>query len=198
MQGDCSKSARGIISCRILLTFKKATPAVLMAVSGIRDSLKQRGVRLTRQRQILLDLIDQSGQHLNAERLYELAREKDPKLNRVTVYRTLKLLKAGGLVDELDLMHHDGDQHYYETRLKQEHAHVICLRCGKIEEFFGDLLKKMRDQIESHFGFDVVLARTEVGGYCAHCQVLRAKEMAAAASKETGAEPSRPRNHRSR
>jgi Fur family ferric uptake transcriptional regulator len=87
-----------------------------VATSGIRDSLKQRGVRLTRQRQILLDLIDQSGQHLDAERLFKLAREKDPKLNRVTVYRTLKLLKAGGLVDELDLMHHDGDQHYYETR----------------------------------------------------------------------------------
>ena len=167
-----------------------------MPLPGIKDSLKQRGVRLTRQRQILLDLIDQSGQHLNAERLYELAREKDPKLNRVTVYRTLKLLKAGGLVDELDLMHHDGDQHYYETRLKQEHAHVICLRCGKIEEFFGDLLKKMREQIEAHFGFDIVLARTEVGGYCAHCQVLRAKEMAAA-SEDTRPNPSRPRSHRS-
>ncbi len=113
-----------------------------MAVSGIKDSLKQQGVRLTRQRKILLDLIDQSGQHLDAERLFTLAREKDPKLNRVTVYRTLKLLKAGGLVDELDLMHHSGDQHYYETRLKQEHAHVICLRCGKIEEFFGDLLQE--------------------------------------------------------
>jgi len=155
-----------------------------MATSGIRDSLKQRGVRLTRQRQILLDLIDQSGQHLDAERLFMLAREKDPKLNRVTVYRTLKLLKAGGLVDELDLMHHDGDQHYYETRLKQEHAHVICLRCGKIEEFFGDLLQKMREQIESHFGFEIVLARTEVGGYCSHCQVLRAKDLAAVASPE--------------
>jgi Fur family ferric uptake transcriptional regulator len=93
------------------------------------------------------------------------------------------LLKAGGLVDELDLMHHDGDQHYYETRLKQEHAHVICLRCGKIEEFFGDLLKRMRDQIQSHFGFEVVLTRTEVGGYCSHCQVLRAKEMAAASGE---------------
>ena len=151
----------------------------LMAVAGIKDSLKLQGVRLTRQRQILLDLIDQSGQHLDAERLYELAREKDPKINRVTVYRTLKLLKAGGLVDELDLMHHEGDQHYYETRLKQEHAHVICLRCGKIEEFFGDLLREMREQIESHFGFKIVLARTEVGGYCSHCHVLRTKELAA-------------------
>jgi len=152
-----------------------------MAVSGTKDSLKQRGVRLTRQRQILLDLIDQSGEHLDAEALFQLAKKKDPKLNRVTVYRTLKLLKAGGLVDELDLMHHAGDQHYYETRLKQEHAHVICLRCGKIEEFFGDPLRHMRDQIETHFGFQIVLARTEVGGYCAHCQVLRAQEMEEAA-----------------
>jgi len=152
-----------------------------MAVAGIKDSLKERGVRLTRQRQILLDLIDKSGQHLDAERLYLMAKEKDPKLNRVTVYRTLKMLKAGGLVDELDLMHFGGDQHFYETRLKQEHAHVICLRCGKVEEFFGEPLNKLRKQIEQHFGFEVVLARTEVGGYCSHCQALREQEMTEAA-----------------
>src|ERR1039458_5394609 len=93
-----------------------------MTVDSIKGSLREKGVRLTRQRQILLELIDQTGQHLDAERLFQLAQEKDPKLNRVTVYRTLKMLKAGGLVYELDLMHHSGDQHYYETRLKQEHA----------------------------------------------------------------------------
>jgi Fur family ferric uptake transcriptional regulator len=148
-----------------------------MTLDSIQGSLKERGVRLTRQRQILLELIDKTGQHLDAERLYQLAKEKDPKLNRVTVYRTLKMLKTGGLVDELDLMHYVGDQHYYETRLKQEHAHVICLRCGKVEEFFGEPLQRLRKQIESHFGFQVLLARTEVGGYCAHCQTLRAREV---------------------
>jgi Fur family ferric uptake transcriptional regulator len=148
-----------------------------MALDSIEGSLKERGVRLTRQRQILLELIDRTGEHLDAERLYQMAKEKDPKLNRVTVYRTLKMLKAGGLVDELDLMHYGGDQHYYETRLKQEHAHVICLRCGKVEEFFGEPLQRLRKQIESHFGFQVLLARTEVGGYCAHCQTLRAREV---------------------
>src|SRR5271165_3040406 len=152
-----------------------------MALDSIEGSLKERGVRLTRQRQILLELIDQTGEHLDAERLFQMAKEKDPKLNRVTVYRTLKMLKMGGLVDELDLMHYAGDQHYYETRLKQEHAHVIRLRCGKIEEFFGDPLQAIRDQIANHFGFQVVLARTEVGGYCSHCQVLRAREMEEAA-----------------
>lgn len=169
-----------------------------MALEGIKDTLKQRGVRLTRQRRILLELIDESGQHLDAERLYLLAKEKDPKLNRVTVYRTLKMLKEGGLVDELDLMHIGGDQHFYETRMKQEHAHIICLRCGKVEEFFGEPLQKLRRQVESHFGFQIVLARTEVGGYCSHCQVLRANEVKEATAEQaqavSGEEP-RPRSH---
>src|SRR3954467_561474 len=165
-----------------------------MALDSIEGSLKERGVRLTRQRQILLELIDKTGQHLDAERLYQMAKERDPKLNRVTVYRTLKMLKEGGLVDELDLMHIGGDQHYYETRMKAEHAHVICLRCGKVEEFFGEPLQKLRRQVESHFGFQVVLARTEVGGYCAHCQVLRASEVREAEAH--AAENPRVRNHR--
>jgi Fur family transcriptional regulator, ferric uptake regulator len=163
-----------------------------MPAAGIQDSLRQRGVRLTRQRRILLDLIDHSGRHLDAESLYQLAKEKDPKLNRVTVYRTLKLLKAGGLVDELDLMHYGGDQHYYETRLKQEHAHIICLRCGKVEEFFGEPLHKLRRQVEAHFGFEIVLARTEIGGYCPHCQSLRAQEMAEAASQAAASAAASP------
>src|SRR5687767_50604 len=128
-----------------------------MGSEDTKGSLKRRGIRLTRQRNILLDLIDQSGEHLNAESLYRLAKERDPKLNRVTVYRTLKLLKEGGLVDELDLLHKDGDQHYYETRMKAEHAHVICLRCGRVEEFFGEPLQKLRKQVQSHFGFQILL-----------------------------------------
>jgi Fur family ferric uptake transcriptional regulator len=150
--------------------------------AGIQDSLRQRGVRLTRQRRLLLELIDRSGMHLDAESLYRMAREKDAKLNRVTVYRTLKLLKEGGLVDELDLAHFQGDQHYYETRLKQEHAHIICLRCGRVEEFFGEELKILRSQVESQFGFEIRFARTEVGGYCAHCRALRAQEETAQAA----------------
>jgi Fur family transcriptional regulator, ferric uptake regulator len=139
-------------------------------------TLKEKGVRLTRQRQILLDILNNSGAHLDAETLYTMAREKDPKLNRVTVYRTLKLLKEGGMVDELDLMHFKGDQHFYETKLKQEHAHIVCMRCGKVEEFFGEHLQKLRRQVETHFGFEIRVSRTEFGGYCSHCQALRQKE----------------------
>lgn len=150
---------------------------------SIKNSLKERGIRLTRQRQILLDLIDTSGKHLDAEQLYRMARAKDPKLNRVTVYRTLKLLKESGLVDELDLMHFEGDQHYYETRLKAEHAHVICLQCGKVEEFFGEPIQNLRKQVETSLGYQVVISRTEIGGYCPHCQALRDREMKEAAEE---------------
>lgn len=145
--------------------------------ANAKDTLKEKGVRLTRQRQILLDIINNSGQHLDAESLYQLARAQDPKLNRVTVYRTLKLLKEGGMVDELDLMHYGGDQHYYETKLKGEHAHVICLRCGRVEEYFGDPIQKLRKNVETSLGFQILIARTEIGGYCTHCQALRAREI---------------------
>src|SRR3989442_11282603 len=168
-----------------------------MALESIRGSIKDKGVRLPRQGQILLELIDKPGQHLDAEKLFQMAQEKDPKLNRVTVYRTLKLLKEGGLVDELDLMHYGGDQHYYETRTKQEHAHVICLRCGKVEEFFGEPLQRLRRQIEAHFGFQIVLARTEVGGYCSHCQVLRAREIEDAREQSLDGLPPAPFRGRS-
>jgi len=136
---------------------------------------------MTRQREILLDLIDTTGKHLDAEQLYQMARSRDPKLNRVTVYRTLKLLKETGLVDELDLMHFEGDQHFYETRLKAEHAHVICLQCGKVEEFFGEPLHNLRKQVETNLGYEVLVSRTEIGGYCPNCQVLRQREMEEAA-----------------
>jgi Fur family ferric uptake transcriptional regulator len=144
--------------------------------------LKEHGIRLTRQRQVLLDLIDKTGFHLDAEQLYRLAKQTDPKINRVTVYRTINMLKEVGLIDELDLMHWSGGQHYYETRLKQEHGHAICLRCGKVEEFFGEPLQKIRRQVESNFGFQVLISRTEVGGYCPHCRRLRSHELQAATS----------------
>jgi len=161
------------------------------------QTLQKRGIRLTRQRQLLLDLIEKSGDHLDAETLYKLAIARDPKLNRVTVYRTIKMLKEGGLVDELDLMHFGGDQHYYETRKKQEHAHIICLRCGRVEEFYGDPLTRLRRQVETTFGFQILIARTEIGGYCSHCQVLRMQEIESVLQDTEELEPS-PKKERKR
>ena len=140
------------------------------SISSIREPLRKHGIRLTRQRELLFGLIHNSHTHLNAEQLLALARKEDPKINRVTVYRTLKVLKQQGLVDELDLMHYEGEHHYYETRLKAEHAHIVCMGCGVIVEYFGEPLRKIKEQVEAQFGFTVHVSRTELGGYCADCQ----------------------------
>lgn len=160
----------------------------LSANSALTAPLRKHGIRLTKQRELLFEIIHNSRRHLNADQLFEMAKERDPKINRVTVYRTLKILKQEGLVDELDLLHVSGEQHYYETRLKREHAHVVCLRCGRVQEYFGQPLRDMKGQIETDFGFKIEVARTEIGGYCADCQ--RKPLADAPAQVEVGPAPS--------
>lgn len=55
------------------------------------------------------------------------------------MYRTLHLLKQHGLIDELDLMHLEGERHYYDRKLEKGHIHMACLTCGKITEFVSEL-----------------------------------------------------------
>jgi len=96
----------------------------------------------------------------------------------VTVYRTLKMLKTGGLVDELDLMHYGGDQHYYETHLKAgaRPRHLPPVR--QVEEFFGEPLQRLRKQIESPYRFPGSAGADGGGRLLArHCQTLRAREL---------------------
>jgi len=66
---------------------------------------------MTHQRRLLIQIIQGAESHLDAVALWERARGKDPTLNKVTVYRTLAMLKKHGLVDELDLMHLRGGKH---------------------------------------------------------------------------------------
>src|ERR1700674_5011833 len=103
-----------------------------------RCSLLQRltgeGVRMTAQRRTLIEIIQESPDHLDAESLLRLAKARDSHIHRATVYRTLDLLKRMQIVDELDLMHLDGEKHFYEARVKSEHFHLACFTCGKIVE----------------------------------------------------------------
>ena len=137
-----------------------------MPGESIEGSLKERGVRLTRQRKVLLEVMDNAEQHLDAGAILERAQKIDPRVHRVTVYRTLDLLKRNGLIDELDLLHLRGDQHFYESHGPRDHIHVACLKCGKMREFESELYEKLKKQIERDCGMEIKVTRTEVGGYC--------------------------------
>lgn len=132
--------------------------------------LAERGVRLTGQRRAILHVIETAKKHLDASQVLRRARKLDSSIDRSTVYRTLGLLKRHGLVDELDLMHLEGEAHYYERKLNRDHIHLACLRCGRIAEFVSDLFESLKGQIEKDCNYRIAVARLEVGGYCSKCR----------------------------
>jgi Fur family ferric uptake transcriptional regulator len=136
----------------------------------LQAELMSRGLRMTRQRRTILQVVETAKQHLDASQLLRRARRIDPQIDRVTVYRTLGLLKRHGLIDELDLMHMQGEKHFYERRPQRDHIHMACLRCGKITEFESDLFDRLKGQIQRDCQFHIVVTRLEVGGYCAQCR----------------------------
>src|SRR5260370_21883426 len=105
------------------------------APGRLQAELMSRGLRMTRQRRTILSVVETAKQHLDASQILRHARKLDPQIDRVTVYRTLSLLKRHGLIDELDLMHLQGDKHYYARRPRRDHIHMACLRCPTITEF---------------------------------------------------------------
>ena len=140
------------------------------APGALQSELMARGVRMTRQRRNILKIIETAKRHLDAGQILRRAHRVDASINRVTVYRTLQLLKRHGLVDELDLLHLRGDGHYYERHPQREHIHMACLRCGKVTEFESRHFEKLKEQIQRECQFHIVLTRMEVGGYCQNCR----------------------------
>src|SRR5713101_1835219 len=140
------------------------------APGRLQAELMSRGLRMTHQRRTILSVVETAKQHLDASQILRRARRLNPRIDRVTVYRTLNLLKRHGLVDELDLMHMQGEKHFYERRPQRDHIHMACLRCGKITEFESDLFDRLKGQIQRDCQFHIVVSRLEIGGYCAQCR----------------------------
>ncbi|PYV34317.1 MAG: transcriptional repressor [Acidobacteria bacterium] len=134
------------------------------------QELISRGVRMTRRRRLLVEIIQGAERHPDAVSLWQRARAQDATLNKVTVYRTLGMLKRQGLVDELDLMHLEGEKHFYEARPTRDHIHLACIKCGRIQEFESSLFEKLKGQIERERRFRIEVVRVEAGGYCDRCQ----------------------------
>jgi Fur family transcriptional regulator, ferric uptake regulator len=138
--------------------------------SPLMNELVARGVRITGQRRVLVGIIQNAARHLDAARLLHLAQKQDPEIDRATVYRTIALLKKLGLIDELDLMHLEGEKHYYEARTSRDHCHLTCLECGAVMEYASSSFEKLKAEIAKESGFQIRVARLELGGLCKRCR----------------------------
>lgn len=136
---------------------------------SLMEELVARGVRITKQRRLLISIIQDSSRHLDAAMLLAIAKERDSDINLATVYRTLALLKRRGLIDELDLMHLESEKHYYEAKTSSDHCHMACFGCGAILEYASPSFEKLKKQIATDSGFQIRVARLELGGMCKKC-----------------------------
>jgi len=148
--------------------------ALLKRRSLLRELMTQ-GVRITAQRKVLIEIIQEAEGHLDAVTLLERARKRDTQIDRATVYRTIELLKKLRLIDELDLMHLKGEKHFYEAKTTVDHVHLACFQCGRIREFTSPLFERLKAEISRQNGFGIRVIRLEVGGLCSACATENGK-----------------------
>jgi len=135
----------------------------------VTSELQAHGLRMTRQRRVIAEVLQRAGEHLDAPEVLRRARQKMPGLHLATVYRALESLKKLGIIDELDLMHVNGTGHYYEARTNKDHMHFTCQRCGGVLEIQTPLFERLKGQIEGRHGLAIRVARLELGGICGAC-----------------------------
>ena len=133
-----------------------------------RRALNVTGLRVTSQRALILEIIRRG--HLDADEIYRQAREKQPRLSLSTVYRTLRMFKKLGLVEEL---HFDETHHHYEVKPSFDHHHLVCLGCGKVIEFSYPLTRYVKRNVPEAKDFKVIETEIRMTGYCSKCRQNR-------------------------
>ena len=131
------------------------------------EFLGRRGLKLTRQRQAVVNEIFGDAGHFEAEELVERLKGNRTRVSRATVYRTLELLRECQLVEKLDF----GTQRsYYEhVSPNEHHDHLICIRCGNVIEFHNEALETLQDEICANFGFQESYHSLRIFGHCSKC-----------------------------
>lgn len=147
--------------------------------------LEKKGLRRTNQRQAILEAAFSTERHFTAEELLAMAKEREPTVSRATIYRTLPLLCASGLLRELDL---GKDFKYYDPNYSTspDHNHIICDDCDKIVEFTSEEMQKLEDKISQQFGFHLASQKVQLRGTCEQLKSSGACENKPKCKTETG------------
>ena len=133
----------------------------------LRDLLRAKGLRLTSQRRLILDVLEQSEIHLDAEAIHDRVKAQDPDVSLATVYRTLTVFKEMGLVEEHGL----GEGHsHYEAARSGPHYHFVCLSCGRVIEFDSSHVSQAIRELTEQETVYVTGAHLRLSGYCSQCQ----------------------------
>ncbi|MEA2073188.1 MAG: transcriptional repressor [Campylobacterota bacterium] len=131
--------------------------------------LKKNNLKFTIQREVILETLYNSDEHLTPEGLHHLIQDKQPDLKTgiATVYRTLALLEESNVVTSLSF---GAQGKKYELGAKEHHDHLICTECGKITEFVDEEIEKRQHAITDNLGFKMSDHSMQIYGTCSECQ----------------------------
>jgi Fur family ferric uptake transcriptional regulator len=142
----------------------------------ILDLLAESGMRRTAARQCILEMLFSAQGHVTAEGLAAEVQKTHPSVDVSTVYRTLGLLEELGLVDHVHLAHGPAIFHLAEDN----HQHLVCDRCGRVEEVPPSDLQPLAAMLKGRFDFELAPRHFAIVGICGSCVAAAARESAGA------------------
>ena len=139
----------------------------MLSSDTLKKALKKEGLRYTHQRQAIWDELSASDEHRDAEEIYLALYNSGLKVSRATVYRTIDVLVKNNLVRKLDLG--DGRARYENKMDTAHHDHLICVQCGKIEEFMDNMIENRQEVIVENFGYRLIRHIHQLFVICDEC-----------------------------
>lgn len=138
-------------------------------LSDFKELLKHNGLKFTIQREVILETLYNSNEHLTPESLHNLIQQKFPNLNTgiATIYRTLSLLEDSDMVTSLSF---GAQGKKYELGAKHHHDHLICTNCGNITEFIDEEIEDRQEKIAKKYNFLMQDHSMQIYGLCKNCQ----------------------------
>jgi Fur family ferric uptake transcriptional regulator len=152
--------------------FTERTVDYAKLLNDFKQLLKANGLKFTIQREVILEMLYNSDEHLTPEGLHHLIQQKYPELGTgiATVYRTLSLLEDSDMVTSLSF---GAQGKKYELGAKDHHDHIICTSCGTITEFVDEEIEHRQKEITEKLGFVMQEHSMQIYGICKNCQTTK-------------------------
>lgn len=138
-----------------------------MGRQEFREYLSTKGLKSTKGRDEIIEEIMSIKGHFDPEGLFIRLKNKGSKVSRASVYRTIPLLIESGFIEEVERT--DKHAHYERVTPNAHHDHMICIKCGRVIEFFSPTLEMMQDELCQKEQFKKVRHNLEIFGYCSAC-----------------------------
>jgi len=134
------------------------------------SELRKAGLKVTLPRMKILDILETtSSRHQSAEDVYKALLETGEDIGLATVYRVLTQFEAAGLVNR---HHFEGGHSVFELNEGSHHDHILCVKCGKVDEFIDDTIEKRQKAIAADLGYELTDHCLYMYGICKDCQTI--------------------------